>query len=58
MYYTKDGYEFNTREKVSEYESGAKTCFTSCNNLVDPPDEACIKCLIATECMKYNKEME
>ena len=45
------GYEFDSQEKVDEFNSGANVCFSGCKDINDPPDEACKTCKINKECM-------
>lgn len=43
MYKAKFGFEFDTEEKVKEFDDGAFACFSGCKNINDVPDMACNK---------------
>lgn len=38
MFKTKFGFEFDTEEKVKEFEDGAYVCFSGCKDISNPPD--------------------
>lgn len=58
MFKTKFGFEFDTEEKVKEFEDGAYVCFSGCKDISNPPDIACKTCCLAKECVQCSKEME
>ena len=43
MYKAKFGFEFDTEEKVKEFDDGAFACFCGCKNINDVPDMTCNK---------------
>ena len=58
MYKAKFGFEFDTEEKVKEFDDGAFACFSGCKNINDVPDMACKTCYLVKECMECNKNVE
>ena len=52
----KFGFEFDSIEKVNEFNNECTQCFGGCRDVNDPPEEACKKCEINIECMKFAKE--
>lgn len=58
MYKAILGYEFDTMEKVNEFNDGAFVCFSGCRSKDDVPDEYCYKCKLVNECINCYQDME
>ena len=55
MFKAKFGYEFDTEEKVKEFDDGAFVCFSGCKDVNEPPDEAGKTCCLVKECMECSQ---
>lgn len=48
MYKANNGFEFDTKEKVEEFNNGGQFCFSGC----DETSMVCKECLLFEECSK------
>lgn len=58
MYKANFGYEFDTMEKVNEFNDGANVCYGGCKSKEDVSDEYCHKCKLINECIQYYQDIE
>ena len=58
MYKAKFGYEFDTMEKVKEFNDGAFVCSSGCKDNNEVADEYCNKCCLINECIDCNQMID
>ena len=58
MYKASFGYEFDTKEKVNEFNNGAFVCYSGCKNKDEVWGDCCNECCLINECIKAYQDME